>query len=162
MKIAYTLPQGKLVLTELSKKLQKAGVRVCGIVQADTVSTDRHRCDMEVQVLPDGPEISITQSLGKEASGCRLDTSALARAAGEVAQRIEHPFDVFILNKFGEQEANGTGFRDLIAKALENDAAVIVGTNQLNVEAFNEFSGGLAEFVEPNVSDLLVWIEKPA
>ncbi|MES0871457.1 DUF2478 domain-containing protein [Pseudovibrio sp. SCP19] len=159
MRIAYTLPKGKLVLTELSEKLREDGIRTCGIVQAETVNEDRHRCDMDVLVLPDGPQISITQSLGKESSGCRLDTSALAQAAGEVSQRIDQPFDVFILNKFGEQEANGSGFRDLIVKALESGASVLVGTNDINIDAFKEFSGGMAEFVEPNVADLKAWIE---
>ncbi|KZL05353.1 hypothetical protein PsAD2_04278 [Pseudovibrio axinellae] len=159
MRIAYTLPKGKLVLTELSEMLREEGIRTCGIVQADSVNEDRHRCDMEVRVLPDGPEISITQSLGKEALGCRLDTSALAQAAAEVTQRINDPFDLFILNKFGEQEASGSGFRDLIAKALENGASVLVGTNDINIEAFKEFSGGMAEFVEPNVTDLKAWLD---
>lgn len=159
MKIAYTMPKGQLVLTELSEKLREQGIRTCGIVQADTVNKDRHRCDMDVRVLPDGPEISITQSLGKEASGCRLNTSALAEAAGEVAQRINESYDVFILNKFGEQEASGGGFRDLIAQALENGAAVLVGTNDINEEAFKEFSGGMAVLIPPTVSDLKAWIE---
>ncbi len=159
MRIAYTLPKGKLVLTELSDTLREAGIRTCGIVQAEAVTTDHHRCDMDVRVLPDGPEISITQSLGKEASGCRLNTAALAQAAGEVAQRIDEPFDVFILNKFGEQEANGSGFRDLIVKALESGADVLVGTNDINIDAFREFSGGIAEFIEPEVTALKGWVE---
>lgn len=158
MKIAYTMPKGKLVLTELSHLLREEGIRTCGIVQLEAVCEDRHRCDMEVKVLPDGPVISITQSLGKGSTGCRLNASALVEAAGEVEQRVQKPFDVFILNKFGEQETRGGGFRDLIVKALENGAAVLVGTNDLNEEAFKEFSGGMAECLPANVNDLKAWI----
>ncbi|MCT4655185.1 MAG: DUF2478 domain-containing protein [Cohaesibacter sp.] len=158
MKIAYVMPQGSLVLTHLAERLQKADTRACGIVQVENTSEEGHRCDMEVQVLPDGPIIPITQSLGKEATGCRLNPSALEDATVAVDKLMAEPFEIFILNKFGEQEANGRGFRDLIAKAIEKEAAILVGTNTISEQAFLDFTGGAAERLEPELEPLMNWL----
>ena len=47
------------------------GIRVSGVVQTNTECTDSRLCDMDVQVLPDGPVFRISQSLGKEADSHR-------------------------------------------------------------------------------------------
>ncbi|MEH6359139.1 MAG: DUF2478 domain-containing protein, partial [Amylibacter sp.] len=117
MKIAYTMSpnQGDTdqILARLAAKLMTGGMRACGVVQINTEKEDsRHLCDMDVQVLPDGPVIRISQSLGPEARGCRLDPSALEDAVAEVAARLGNGVDVLILNKFGKHEADGRGFRD--------------------------------------------------
>ena len=84
----------------------------------------------------------------------------MATAITAVSQSMEEPYDVFLLNKFGKQEAEGKGFRDLLAEALENGATVIAGTNPLNAGVFEEFSGGMATRVAPNIDDLLAWYDQ--
>ncbi len=161
MNIAYTMTQGRgdldKVLAELAFALEKQGVRTCGIVQINTDRPDSHRCDMDVQVLPDGPMVRISQYLGKDARGCALNPDALETAAVEVTRRMQEPYDIFLLNKFGKHEASGRGFRDLIGEALAQGKAVIVGANGMNADAFQQFTGGLAEFVEPDIDTLLAW-----
>ena len=164
MNIAYTMSSARgdtdLVLESLAKSLIAKGLRVCGIVQINTQNQDcGHRCDMDVQVLPDGPVIRISQSLGRESKGCRLDTAALEQAVGEVTGRLGQGADVFILNKFGKHEADGRGFRDLIAQALSQDIPVITGVNKQNLETFLEFSGGYASPVSSDVATLSDWLD---
>lgn len=163
MKIAYTMAHGRgkldLLLAELAERLQERGLTARGIVQTNTGCEVDQRCDMDVQVLPDGPIIRISQDLGKEARGCRLDPDAMATAITAVSHSMAKPYDVFLLNKFGKQEAEGKGFRDLLAEALEAGATVIAGTNPLNAETFEEFAGGMATKVEPNIDDLLAWYD---
>jgi len=164
MNIAYTMTHGKgdldKLLADFASTLAERGVRTCGIVQINTdCDLPEHRCDMDVQVLPDGPLIRISQFLGHQSQGCRLDPAALEKAVFEVAQRMQDDFDVFILNKFGKQEADGRGFRDLIAEALSRDAVVIAGTNPLNAEKFEDFSGGIAKQIPPKLTDLLDWFD---
>ena len=164
MKIAYTMTQGRgeldKVLAEFATALAQKGVRTCGIVQINTEREDcGHRCDMDVQILPDGPEIRISQFLGTQSKGCRLDPGALEQAVAATAAQMAKGFDVFILNKFGKQEADGRGFRHLIGEALAQGGAVIAGTNGINRAAFEVFSGGSAEFVEPDLTSLLAWYE---
>ncbi len=114
MKIAYTMTQGRgeldCLLADFAETLKSRGVRTCGIVQINTETETQHRCDMDVKVLPDGPKVRISQYLGKDSRGCRLNPDALETAAAKVAQRMEDGFDIFILNKFGKQEADGAGF----------------------------------------------------
>ncbi|MEM1064397.1 MAG: DUF2478 domain-containing protein [Pseudomonadota bacterium] len=160
MKIASISAPGKgdmdLILAALAVRLASRGLRVVGLVQVNTECESGGPCDMDVQVLPDGAVLRISQSLGPGARGCRLDPDALARAVGLVAARLEGA-DLLIINKFGKQEAAGGGFRDVIADALGTGLPVIVGLNALNAAAFEAFSGGLAEALPPDIDVLEAW-----
>ena len=59
--------------------------------------------------------------------------------------------DVLVLNKFGRHEAEGRGFREVIADAVAREIPVIVGLNELNKAAFMEFSGGMARHLPTGV-----------
>lgn len=163
MSIAFTIAPGRgdidLVLADLADRLQSGGIRACGTVQKNTESADKGPCAMDVKVLPDGPQIRISQSLGKAARGCRLDPGALERAVDLASERLANGADVLIINKFGKHEAEGRGFRDLIAEALSRGIPVLVGLSSLNEAAFMEFSTGLAVRLQPDVDDLAAWIE---
>lgn len=164
MKIAYTMSPSRgdtdQVLAHLAKHLVEQGMRACGVVQINTDAEDcGHLCDMDVQVLPDGPTIRISQSLGREAKGCRLDPAALEEAVAEVIKRLDDTIDVLILNKFGKHEADGRGFRNIIGEALSRNIPVITGVNALNLDAFQEFSGGYATAVAPTVEALSEWLK---
>ncbi len=165
MKIAYTMTEGRgeldLLLADFAETLKARGVRTCGIVQINTENGTPHRCDMDVKILPDGPKVRISQYLGKDARGCRLNPEALETAAAKVSQSMETDFDIFILNKFGKQEADGRGFRDMIGTALEKGAAVLVGTNPMNADKLIDFSGGIASPLPPKPAALLAWFEAP-
>ena len=169
MNIAYTMSSSPgdtdEILARLATQLAKSGHRTCGVAQINTANEDcQHPCDMDVQVLPDGPIIRISQSLGREAKGCRLDPAALEGAVAEVDMRLRKGADVLILNKFGKHEADGRGFRDVIAEALSQETPVITGVNKQNMDAFVEFTGGIAVQVPATVEDLAHWfnnVKKP-
>lgn len=162
MKIAYTMAPGRgdtdELLFTLAQDLAALGYRTSGTVQINT-DCGPHPCDMDVKVLPDGPVLRISQSLGPEAKGCRLDPSALESAIGLVASRIELGADVLIVNKFGKHEADGRGFRSLIAEAISQNIPVLVGVNALNLPAFQEFVGGHAAELAPSSNDLIKWLK---
>jgi len=164
MKIAYTMAAGRgdtdLLLSRVARRLSDKGLRVCGTVQINSEREMDDPCDMDVKVLPDGPVIRISQALGKHSRGCRLDTSALEDAVGFVTQELQKGADVLVINKFGKHEAEGRGFRDVIADALVKDITVLVGLNQLNLEAFKEFAGGLEIALPPKENDLFDWLEE--
>jgi nucleoside-triphosphatase THEP1 len=164
MRIAYTMSPSPgdtdEVLARLAAKLAKNGLRTCGIAQINTANIDcQFPCDMDVQVLPDGPTIRISQSLGREAKGCRLDPAALEDAVADVNTRLQNGADVLILNKFGKHEADGRGFRDVIAEALSQDIPVITGVNKQNLDAFMKFTGGIAEQVPATIDELTNWLD---
>ena len=85
--------------------------------------------------------------------------SALEDAVGHVTQEIRKGADILVINKFGKHEAEGHGFRDVIADALVNNIPVLVGLNQLNLDAFKEFAGGLEVVLKPEENELFEWME---
>jgi nucleoside-triphosphatase THEP1 len=165
MRIAYTMAPGRgdtdLVLARLADQLLQRGWQTGGVVQINTDRNDGHPCDMDVCVLPKGPVFRISQSLGPMAKGCRLDPSALEQAVCRVAETVANGIDVLIINKFGKHEAEGRGFRSVIADALAQELPVIVGLNALNLNAFLEFTEGAATLVQSDVGVLEAWLGAP-
>lgn len=161
MRLAYTMTNGQRELDPLleavADDLIGRGLRVVGMVQINEDRTDGARCDMLARVLPDGPSIRISQSLGPNARGCRLDPDGLETAAGETQARLQRGADILIINKFGKQEAAGRGLRPLIAQALDAQTDVLVGVNPLNLPALEAFSGGLAQNLSPELDDIREW-----
>lgn len=160
MKFAYvTHAEGAVVnraLAGLALQLLDDGLRVIGTTQTDTPRPKSHKCDMDVRVLPDGGVIRISQDLGPNSRGCHLDPNALEQAVGLTAARLDGA-EILVINKFGKHEADGRGFRDVIAAAVMRDIPVIVGTNGLNINAFMEFCGGDAVALDADVNTLLSW-----
>lgn len=162
MNIAYTMAPGRgdtdLILFGLARRLATRGLRCCGTVQINTDRPDAGPCDMDVKVLPDGPVQRLSQDLGRDSRGCRLDPQALETAVGLVAASLAGGADVLIVNKFGKHEADGRGFREVIAEALARGIPVLVGLNGLNLPAFEGFAGGLAVPLPPEEEALFAWV----
>ena len=163
MKIAYTMEPSRggtdLLLAAVATELAASGFSVCGTVQINSDREDCTGCDMDVRVLPDGPTIRISQSLGKGSKGCRLDPSALELAVGHTKESLANGADVLIINKFGKHEAQGRGFREVIAEALSQDIPVIVGLNQLNEQTFKDFTSEVAVSLPPNIKSAMSWVK---
>ena len=162
MKLAFTMAPADgeidLTLQRLADTLIAGGYRVAGTVQINTGRTDGGPCDMDVRVLPRGPVLRISQSLGRGSRGCRLDPAALERAVGLVEAGLAQGADCLLVNKFGKHEAEGRGFRPLIATALQMDLPVLVGLNSLNRAAFLDFADNTATELTPDVASLEHWI----
>ncbi len=147
------------VLAEAADLLAAQGIRVAGAVQTNIERPRRFRCDMDLRILPDGPTIGITQNLGESARGCRLDPGALEAAVADVSARLANRKpDLLILNKFGKHEAEGRGFRPVIAEALTLGLPVVLGLNRLNERAFHDFAGGCAEKLPCDTGELVNWV----
>lgn len=163
MKIACVTSQerGEIdrLLSDLADRLQAGGTRLAGIVKDHGYAAGYDNgCDMKVRVLPDGPVIKITQDLGRGSDACRLDPEAIARAVARVESAPLEGADLFILNKFGPEEAAGRGFCDVIGAALGADVPVLVGVGGASKTAFEAFAGGLATDLPPNLDAILDWV----
>ncbi|WP_425101392.1 DUF2478 domain-containing protein [Tropicibacter sp. S64] len=163
MKLAYTMAPGRgdtdLVLEQLAADLTARGLRCCGTVQINSERADAGPCDMDVRVLPGGAVLRISQDLGPQARGCRLDPAALETAVAMVASTLSSGADLLIVNKFGKHEAEGRGFRNVIAEAVAMDIPVLVGLNTLNRTAFENFAEGLALQLPSDPAALMAWVE---
>lgn len=166
MALAYirTMARGQadILLSDLADRLIAQGLRVGGVVQSNTTCNDNDLCDMDVQVMPDGPVFRISQSLGAGSRGCRLNPETLEQAVGHVTQSLnatqgQRP-QLLIVNKFGKHEADGRGFRPLIADAMMAGVPVLTAVNPTNHPAFQDFAQGMATCLPGQLPALLHWV----
>ena len=150
------------LLTDFADRLAARGVRLAGVVQSNQPCADDHACDMDLRLLPAGPMIRISQSLGAGSRGCRLDTAGLEQAVGLTGPELERAPDLLMINKFGKHEAEGRGFRPLIGEALLRGIPVILGVNGTNHAAFDAFSDGAAQAVAADPASLDAWFARIA
>ena len=162
MRLAYTQSDvpGEMnaALRELAERLKARGIRVAGAVQVNSFPDPNVACDMDLHLLPNGPAVAISQDLGAGSSGCRLDPDGLERAVALATSRVAEGVDAVIVNKFGNHEADGRGFRDLIGTALAENIPVVVGVTATSLPAFLAFADGLAERLPCDAKRLGDWV----
>ena len=148
------------LLSTVAQQLGDQGHSLAGIVKVlDHESAFENGCDMQVRVLPAGPDIQITQNLGTGSDACRLDPGAIADAVARVETGTLAGSELFILNKFGPEEMSGRGFCTVIGAAIEQGIPVLVGVGAGGLPAFNDFTGGLAKTVAPDEDAILEWFK---
>lgn len=165
MKLGYVIADARgstdLVLAETARRLMAEGLRLTGVVQTNIERcAGREHCDMDLQVLPGGPVIRISQILGTGSRGCRLDPGALETAVAEVGARLGPDTGLLLINKFGKHEAEGRGFRELIGQALSQGVPVLFGLNAMNRPAFEAFAGPLGEALPADCAQLADWVRR--
>lgn len=136
---------GARALRRLAARLASAGARCAGFIQRDEPAADgRSRCDMVIECLSTGERLKISEDRGPLARGCRLDVGVLAEALVSARTEIQKQPDVLVVNKFGKSEAEGGGFRPLIADAIELGIPVLIAVPWRNIESWRHFAGELA------------------
>jgi hypothetical protein len=149
------------LLAEVAERLRAGGWALAGAVQQNSDDTCAGGpCNMDLRLLSDGNTIRISQSLGALSEGCRLDPAGLEEAVGRVAatlRRVEEAPRLVIVNKFGRQEAEGRGFRPVIAEALGAGIPVLTGVAHDHEADFTAFAGGMAREVAPDIEAILGW-----
>lgn len=146
-----------LLIAEVARRLIAGGLTPAGTLQINTPRPGRQKSDMDLWLLPEGPQIRISLDRGEAAAGCRLDTSALEEAAVITAQRLPAA-DLLLVNKFGKQEADGHGLADSVAEALAQGKPVLCGMADHFLEGFLTYAAGHAEEL-PRDADLVVaWV----
>jgi hypothetical protein len=162
MQIAYVTIQGRGLiddcLSEAVAMMEARGLRLSGTVRALPVQHHAHPCDMDIRVLPDGPLYRISQALGAQSRGCRLDPESIETLSMEVEARLPGS-ELLVVNKFGKQECMGRGLNSTIVMALELGIPVIVGVNSLNLEDFIRFAGGAATRVDADPMAVWQWVQ---
>ncbi len=165
MQLAYVMTADRgatdRLLSAVAEALEARGVPLAGVVQTNVDCERGGRCDMDLRILPAGGTIRISQSLGRGARGCRLDTAALEDAVARVEAALADARapELVIVNKFGKHEADGRGFRPVIGEALARGVPVLTGVNGMNEAGFVEFSGGVAERLPAELEAVVNWVE---
>lgn len=124
-------------LQEVVRVLRQRGVALAGAIQYGDGS-----CSMTLELLPSGLRMPISQDLGSGASGCRLDSVALAETASLVRQAIDAAPALAVFNKFGAQEAAGGGLRNEMATAATAGVPVLTAVRENLLPQWSAFTGG--------------------
>lgn len=127
------------------------GFRVGGLVQEP--------CGESVFVihLDSGKKFDLMQHLGACAEGCRLDTSALAEAAGLLAQSLAAAPDLLLVTRFGKVEMEGGGFLAEIGEAASLGLPTLIGVASQREQGWRAFAGDFAETLPCSLDAALDW-----
>ncbi|MFN4130028.1 MAG: DUF2478 domain-containing protein [Paracoccaceae bacterium] len=149
---------GDRLLARVAQRLTVKGIALGGVVQVNTETDPDRPCQMDLRILGDGRVFRISQSLGRHASGCRLDASGLEEAVGRVAAALlAAPPQLLILNKFGKQEAEGRGFRPVIGQAFALGVPVLTSVSGINRASFDLFAEGVANPLATDEEAVVAW-----
>jgi hypothetical protein len=129
------------------------GFRVGGLLQEP--------CGESVFVthIDSGKRIDLMQNLGACAEGCRLDSAALAEAAGLLAQSVAAAPDLLLVSRFGRVELEGGGFLNEIGAACLAEIPTLVGVGAKWATGWRDFSGDCAETLPCALDAALKWWE---
>ncbi|MDX8482870.1 DUF2478 domain-containing protein [Mesorhizobium sp. VK24D] len=135
-------------LQEITAIMAERGMRLAGLVQLSEKKPDRVKCDMHLRDLATGKLYGISDDRGPHARGCVLNTDRLLRACEAAEAALSGRTDLLVLCKFGKTEAEGGGFRSLMAKAFELSVPVLIGVPSVNLAPFRAFAADLAREIE--------------
>jgi hypothetical protein len=77
--------------------------------------------------------------------------------AGIVANGLERPVELVIINRFGKQEMIGNGFRGLIESAVSRDIPVLTALNGVHRAAWDTFAAGISDTLPPDATAIEHW-----
>jgi hypothetical protein len=144
------------VLVEVARILKSRGVGLVGAIQHDL--GPKETCGMELELLPSGERLPMSQDLGPGSNACRLDPAAMAEAGAQVRKAIEagQP-ELAIFNKFGTQEVAGEGLRDEMVATVMAGIPLLTAVAERFGDDWAAFTGGETSLIPCTVEDALAW-----
>lgn len=151
------------LLAQVAETATAQGLKVRGVLHG-VGAPGAAECDcaeMALVPLGGGPAFRISQPLGKGSTGCRLDPAGLADCAGFLERQIAaEGGDLVILNRFGRGEAEGGGFRDVIAEAVGQGIPVLTALRPDFADAWQAFGGEVACEVAADLDAITDWLAR--
>ncbi len=149
---------GDRLMMTLAEQLAARGIAVVGAVQLNVEYDPERHCHMDLRILGREDVLRISEDRGRHARGCRLDPRGLADAVARVESVLDQGrAAIMLVNKFGKQEADGGGFREVIGRALIAGIPVLTTVSQGNLDAFLDFAEGLAAEVAADPAQAIAW-----
>lgn len=145
-------------LAETAAALRSRGMNVRGIIQEEFFGADGAKPITRLRNVADGTLMQISQDLGPNARGCRLDPGALAEATRRLETIVEGGADLLILNRFGRSESEGTGLRPIIEAAILAGIPVLIAVRDEYIAAWDAFHEGMAVWLPADTNAVLDWV----
>lgn len=161
MRIAYLEggrgSEAQLVLWNFSQRLRASGHRLAGVVERQERTVFNDKRDTLLRGVADATACSLFQDLGPGSGACSLDLAGITAASGLVEASLAPGVELLVINKFGKVEAEGGGFRSAMGMALALGIPVLTSVNPAFEAAWQDFSGGVAERLQPQDGRLDAW-----
>jgi len=139
------------VFAQLRAVVAAEGRRVGGLLQEPCAET------VFVTHIDSGRRIDLMQDLGACAEGCRLNTAALAEAAGLLAQSLEAAPDLLLVGRFGRVEIEGGGYLQEIGAAASAGVPTLIGVAAKFEAGWRDFADDFGETLPCSLEAALDW-----
>jgi len=147
-------------IADVARVLAAEGARLGGVIQEneETAREDGSCCaTMRLVDLRARERFTISQDLGPDSRGCRLDPRGLAEVESRLDAATADDIDLLILNKFGRAEAEGRGLRAIFARAIEAGVPILTAVRAPYDEVWQDFHGGLSADLPADPAVVLAW-----
>ncbi len=149
-----------VLLDTVALNLKARGNYLAGYTQYE-VKDPKGRCPvMKLRNLKTDETIRISQAMGLESRGCRMDAGALADVSGKLVNELEPKIQLLIINRFGKAETEGHGFRNVIEKAFAMEIPILTTVRAPYVEGWSSFCGELGETLPTMPYEILNWFDE--
>jgi hypothetical protein len=144
-------------LARLADRLRAERIRLGGALQENAPGGVTRCSAMSLIDLATRQRFRISQDLGSQAEGCRLDAQGLAEFVVLFGRASQDNVELLILNRFGKAEAEGGGLRPVFARAMEAGIPVLTAVRAPYDEAWAQFHGHLASDLPADIDLALAW-----
>jgi nucleoside-triphosphatase THEP1 len=144
-------------LTRVADRLRADRINMAGVLQENVRDAAGACSAMTLVDLTSRGRYRISQDLGSQADGCRLDAQGLAEIGALLDRPLGHDVELLLLNRFGTAEVEGGGFRSAFVRAMEAGVPVLTAVRPPYVEAWSKFHGRLAVDLPTDLDAVLAW-----
>jgi hypothetical protein len=142
------------LFAQVRATLEARGQTVGGVMQSPCAET------IYAIHIESGRALNLMQNLGACATGCRLDSGALADAAGLSAQSLAQKPDLLLVSRFGRAEAEGGGFLAEIGAAAAAGQPTLVGVARKREAEWRAFAQDFAQILPCDAAAVLAWRDR--
>jgi Protein of unknown function (DUF2478) len=146
-------------LTHAADRLGADRINMAGVLQENTGNGAGICSAMTLVDLTSRGRFRISQDLGSQAEGCRLDTHGLAEIGALLDRPLGHDVELMMLNRFGKAEAKGSGLRSIFIRAMEAGVPVLTAVRSPYIEAWSKFHDQLAFNLPTDLDAVLAWCQ---
>ena len=144
-------------LTRVANRLRADRISMAGVLQENARDAAGVCSAMTLVDLTSRGRFRISQDLGSQAEGCRLDAQGLAEIGALLDRPLDRDIELLVLNRFGKAEAEGGGLRSAFVRAMEAGIPLLTVVRSPYTEAWSEFHGGLAINLTPDLDQVIAW-----
>jgi len=148
------------LLTRIADRLRADRINLAGVLQENAGGGGAGVCSaMTLVDLTSRGRFRISQDLGSQAEGCRLDAHGLAEIGVLLERPLGRDVELLMLNRFGKAEAEGGGLRSAFVRAMEAGVPVLTAVRPHYIEAWSKFHGRLAVDLPTDLDAVLAWCQ---